>query len=179
MFVLAGCLALVPLAWLGEKTLRERKAVAELQQALRTNINMRSFQQQPLTINKAIQMIQEECAAKGTRLPIVVDYQSFQENEDVQEFLKETEEPGLFDSEIHFPSHPKRMSAGTALRLVLAKVKVPVATYVIRPDGVIITTCSKEVREAVSRVYPVSDLVVLRQEPGFWERIRQKIFGPR
>lgn len=178
MFVLAGCLALVPLAWLGEKTLRERKAVAELQQALRTNINMRSFQQQPLTINKAIQMIQEECAAKGTRLPIVVDYQSFQENEDVQEFLKETEEPGLFDSEIHFPSHPKRMSAGTALRLVLAKVKVPVATYVIRPDGVIITTCSKEVREAVSRVYPGGGLVVT-EEPGFWERIRQRIFGSR
>jgi len=111
-------------------------------------------------------------------LPIVVDYQSFQENEDVQEFLKETEEPGLFDSEIHFPSHPKRMSAGTALRLVLAKVKVPVATYVIRPDGVIITTCSKEVREAVSRVYPGGGLVVT-EEPGFWERIRQRIFGSR
>src|SRR5262245_18525134 len=133
LFVLAGFLALVPLAWLGEKTLRERRAVAQIKQALKTVIDMRSFQQQPLTINKAIQMIQEECAARGSRLPILVDHQSFQENEDVQEFLKETEDRGLFDSEIRFPSHPKRMCAATALRLVLAKVKVPVATYMIHP----------------------------------------------
>jgi hypothetical protein len=176
LFIPAGFLVLALLALLGEKAFRERKALAEVREALKTNIDLRDFQQEPLTIRKALQSIEKKCAATGKRLPILIDYRAFLEDPDVQEILKESGEPSLFDEiGFTFPRYPKRMAASTALRLVLAKIKVP-ATYVIRPDGVSITPLSKELHERVCRVYPLSGPVVIK-EPGFWERIREELFG--
>jgi hypothetical protein len=167
LLLLSAFLPLVVLGWFVQ-TFREKLAVAQISDALKTRIDLKDFQQRPLTFTKALQLIEEQCASKGKRLPIHVDYPAFLEDADVHVLFKAFGGPGLLDFEIKFPRHPKKMSAGTALRLVLCKMSPPVAkygaTYEIQPNGVIITPLSKEQQQVVLRVYPFTGLVIPQVE---------------
>src|SRR5260370_13541253 len=98
-FFLAACLPLIFLGWFSQKTFREKRAIAEIREALKTVIDMKEFHQ-TLTFQKALQLIEAKCASKGKRLPIVLDYQAFKKDAEMQDFRKHVEGPGLFDIEV-------------------------------------------------------------------------------
>jgi hypothetical protein len=102
---------------------------------LNDTMDMKDFQA-PMTLKEALNLIQEKLQAKykdADALPILVNLEAFKgEPTDSGEQIYETQ--------IKFPSFPRRMSVATALKVVLSQVVATKATFLARDHYVEITT---------------------------------------
>ncbi len=128
-----------------------RKEANSIKELLDEEIEMKDFQA-PMTLKEALGLFMERFAGKQKDLPILVDTEAFKE--------ENPDAPSIYDTPIQFQPYPKKMMLATALRLALAKVNPPNATYLIRRNYIEITTIERQTRERVLRVYPVGELVI-------------------
>ena len=147
----------------------ERIRIAEMYHTLgETRLETGDFLK-PMKLGKMLDLLTERCAAQGRNLPIRINFHAFEENSDVQEFLKGCQEPAMLDTEVRFPQFPKKMTVATILRLLVTQMK-PCATYMMCAEGVEITPFSAD---PSLRVYPVSGLVIPTKTWGelMWEKL--------
>jgi hypothetical protein len=99
--------------------------------------------QNPMTLKEALARIEDQVAAKGRHISIFVDAEAFKE--------ENPDAPSIYDTQTLFPAYPKHMRLQTALRLLLARVSPPNATYILRDGMVEITTYLRSGRDALLR----------------------------
>jgi hypothetical protein len=112
--------------------------------------------QAPHSLRESLQLLSDAVAAKGKELPIVIDVQAFKD--------ENPEAPDIHETQIRFPTFPRRMTLVNALRLALAQVPTRNATFLIRGDVIEITTFTEASNERLlgKRVSLTFDRVRLR-----------------
>jgi len=128
-----------------------RKEANSIKKLMDEQIEMKDFLA-PMNLKECLELFMQKFAGKNKDLPILVDTEAFKE--------ENPDAPSIYDTQIKFEPYPKKMQMATALRLALAKVNPPNATYLIRRNYIEITTIERQTRERVLRVYPVGDLVI-------------------
>jgi hypothetical protein len=133
LFVLGG--SAVPVAAQG--TVPGAK-LRQLLAKLNDTIDMKDFQA-PLTLKEALSMISDKMRAKykdDDALPILVNLEAFK---------PEPADSGeqIYDTQVKFPSFPRRMSVATAIKVALSQVVATKATFLVRDQYVEITSVNE------------------------------------
>jgi hypothetical protein len=116
----------IPKGTTGSQGMIESRAVLAL---LEEFIDMAPFQQVEMPLKEFLLVMMEKFAAKGKDLPILVDKDSFRKSD--RDF-------DIYDVQVRFLSHPKRMRVVEALRIALSQSEQP-ASFLIRRGTVVIT----------------------------------------
>jgi hypothetical protein len=88
---------------------------------------------EPMPLKNFLQLIYENCAARGVDLPILVDIGSFKEEDDSQP-------NGPYDDETKLPPVPKTLTIGHALQLGLSQIKSNNGTFIVRNGTIVVMT---------------------------------------
>lgn len=88
---------------------------------------------EPMPLKQFLQLIYEQCAAKGADVRILVDISSFKAEEG-------SEPNGPVDDEITLSAVPKTVTIGQALQIALRQVKSNNATFIVRNGGILVLT---------------------------------------
>jgi hypothetical protein len=94
-------------------------------------MDMKDFQA-PMSLKEAFGLMMEKFSSKGKELAILVDVEAFKREEPKAAMIYETQ--------VQFQPFPRRMALSQVLRLMLAKIDEPRASFVIRNGAVEITT---------------------------------------
>ena len=105
-------------------------------------LDMKNFQN-PMSLKEALSQIMDQMAGGGQEVPILVDAEAFKEDN--------PDAPSVYDTPVQFPPFPRRMRVSTALRLILARVTPPNATYIVREGTIEITTYTAARRDGLLR----------------------------
>lgn len=101
---------------------------------LETPIETKAFQE-PMTLEKFLERMQQKLPAKAKTLRFVIDTQAFKEDEPATSPVTNTQ--------VKLPPFPKRMSLATVLRLAASKIPSGNATYWVRRGQIVITTIER------------------------------------
>jgi hypothetical protein len=105
--------------------------IRQLRALLDEVIDMKEFQQ-PMTFKEVLALLVSKVKDAGKELNIVVNVDAFRdENPDA---------PDIYDTAVRFPSAPKRMAVGNALRYALSRVPTANATFLVRVNYLEVTT---------------------------------------
>jgi hypothetical protein len=106
----------------------------ELMALLNDIIDMKDFQA-PMSLKEALGLIQDKVNAKYREedaLPILVDVKAFK--------AQDPAAPDVYDTQVKFPSFPRKMSIAGALEFALGEIPGRPATYLLRQGMVVVTT---------------------------------------
>ncbi|MCI0457824.1 MAG: hypothetical protein L0Z62_12720 [Gemmataceae bacterium] len=94
-------------------------------------IDMKAFQEQP-TLKETLTLLVGKVKDAGKELTILVNVDAFRE--------ENPDAPDVYDTVVRFPSAPRRMSVGNALRFALSRVPTANATFLVRVGHLEVTT---------------------------------------
>jgi hypothetical protein len=135
-----------------------RRIAARWEKLLNEMLDTSDFQKQ-MPLKKVLRLLQDKLWAKYKNegeLPIVVDVAAFKvENPDA---------PDIYDSLVTLAPQPGKISVGAALSLALSKLPTDNATYLVRHDGIEVTTAHAHSHRVVNM-----DGLVIPTRQSRWE----------